>query len=178
MWSSGGTSPWRHVSRLHTPFVWNTTAGPMQLSHDFKEFIESLNANQVRYLVVGGYAMAAHGHPRYTKDLDVWIEVAPDNADRIVKALTDFGFRQLSISPSDFLDEGGVVQLGYPPHRIDVLTTATGVNFPDCYARKIRLPIDGIEIDFIDIERLVQNKKATGRMQDLADVEALGADLK
>lgn len=150
----------------------------MQLSRDFKEFIESLNANRVRYLVVGGYAMAAHGHPRYTKDLDVWIEVASDNADRIVQALTDFGFGQLALKATDFLDEGAVIQLGYPPHRIDLLTAATGVRFSDCYARKIRLPIEGIEADFIDIEGLLENKKATGRMQDLADVEALGQLLK
>lgn len=146
----------------------------MQLSRDFKEFIESLNANRVRYLIVGGYAMAAHGHPRYTKDLDVWIEVAPQNAERVVQALKDFGFGQLDFNASDFLDEGVVVQLGYPPHRIDLLTAATGVRFTDCYARKIRLAIDGIEADFIDIGGLLENKKATGRLQDQADVEALG----
>ncbi|MGQ0621841.1 MAG: hypothetical protein ACT4QA_18295 [Panacagrimonas sp.] len=104
----------------------------------------------------------------------MWIEIAPENAARIVQALTDFGFGQLDFKASDFLDEGVVVQLGYPPQRIGLLTAATGVRFSDCYARKIRLAIDGIEVDFIDIDGLLENKKATGRLQDQADVEALG----
>lgn len=91
------------------------------LSKDFREFIASLNSNNVRYLVLGAYALAFHGHPRYTKDLDVWIAADPDNVSRVLKALDDFGFGDLGISAKDLSSSGMVVQLGYPPNRIDIL---------------------------------------------------------
>ncbi len=145
------------------------------LSKDFKEFIESLNKSDVRYLVVGGYAVAFHGHPRYTKDLDVWVELSPDNANRIVKALEDFGFGSLDIKAEDFLVGDQIIQLGFPPHRIDILTTLKGVTFEQCYQSKAHLEVDGVPINFIDVENLKRNKRATGRSQDLADVENLEA---
>lgn len=143
------------------------------LSPDFKEFIALLNRNDVRYLVVGGYAVAAHGHPRYTKDLDVWIEISPGNADRVLHALDQFGFGALGMEKKDFLSEGQVIQLGYPPHRIDLITSATGLRFEDSYAAKVQVVLDGEPIDFIDLENLKRNKRATGRFQDLADLEKL-----
>ena len=143
------------------------------LSPDFKEFIALLNKNDVRYLVVGGYAVAAHGHPRYTKDLDVWVDVSPGNADRILRALDQFGFGALAVEKEDFLSEGQVIQLGYPPNRIDLITAATGLRFEDCYRAKVQVAIDGEPIDFIDLENLKKNKHATGRFQDLADLENL-----
>ena len=143
------------------------------LSKDFKEFIELLNENDVRYLVVGGYAVALHGHPRYTKDLDVWIELSPDNAIKILAALKDFGFGSLDLKPDDFLESNQIIQLGYPPHRIDILTTLTDLKFEDCYEAKVKVEIQGLHIDFIDIENLKKNKRATGRPQDLADAENL-----
>ena len=143
------------------------------LSKDFKEFIELLNENDVRYLVVGGYAVALHGHPRYTKDLDVWIELSPDNAIKILAALKDFGFGSLDLKPDDFLESNQIIQLGYPPHRIDILTTLTDLKFEDCYKAKVKVEIQGLHIDFIDIENLKKNKRATGRPQDLADAENL-----
>ena len=143
------------------------------LNKDFKEFIELLNANSVNYLVVGGYALAAHGHPRYTKDLDVWILIDPDNARNILKALSDFGFLELELSESDFLTPENVIQLGYPPNRIDILTQATGVDFDTCYPERVQVDIDGVTVNFIDLENLKKNKRATGRLQDLADVEKL-----
>ncbi len=143
------------------------------LSKDFKEFIELLNEHKVRYLVVGGYAVAFHGHPRYTKDLDVWIDLSPENADNIIKALEKFGFGSLGLKPGDFLESNQIVQLGYPPNRIDILTTLKKINFQDCYTARVEVEIQGVKINFIDLENLKQNKRATGRPQDLADAESL-----
>ena len=143
------------------------------ISKDFKEFIALLNSHQVKYLVVGGYALAFHGHPRYTKDLDVWILVDPINAHNVIEALKDFGFASLGLNEKDFLTPNTVVQLGQLPHRIDILTTATGIEFANCYPHKQEVVIDGVSISFIDLENLKRNKRATGRHQDLADVEKL-----
>jgi len=143
------------------------------LSRDFVEFIELLNSNSVRYLVVGGYAVALHGHPRYTKDLDVWIQRSPDNAQNLLKALAAFGFGAVDITEEDLLKENYVIQLGYPPNRIDLLTSIKGVDFDVCYTSKIQAEVSGIPIDFIDIDNLKKNKLASGRPQDLADVENL-----
>jgi len=145
----------------------------MMLSKDFIEFIELLNAHNVRYLVVGGYAVALHGHPRYTKDLDVWIELSPKNAENIINALEEFGFGSLGLKPEDFLERDQIIQLGYPPNRIDILTTLKDIQFNDCYKEKVEIQIQGIKINFIDLENLKLNKRATGRPQDLADAENL-----
>ena len=146
------------------------------LSRDFKEFIESLNANNVRYLVVGGYAVALHGYVRYTKDLDVWIEPKIQNANNVLNALTAFGFGSLDITANDFLEEGNIIQLGYPPNRIDLITSLKALMFENCYPERVQVDIQGVLIDFIDIENLKTNKKATGRPQDLADLENLTTD--
>jgi hypothetical protein len=143
------------------------------LSKDFIEFIELLNENRVKYLVVGGYAVAFHGHPRYTKDLDVWIELSPDNANKILDALKKFGFGSLGLKSEDFLESDQIIQLGYPPNRIDILTALKDLKFKDCYKTKVKVEIRGLQINFIDIENLKKNKRATGRSQDLADVENL-----
>jgi len=143
------------------------------LNRDFKEFIQSLNDNNVRYLVIGGYAVAIHGHPRYTKDMDVWIAMDATNAANIVKALKQFGFASLGLQEADFLQPDQIIQLGYPPNRIDMITTASGIDFETCYADRIQEEIDGIQVNFIDRENLLRNKKAVGRHQDLADVESL-----
>ncbi len=143
------------------------------LNQDFKEFIQSLNDNHVRYLVVGGYAVALHGYPRYTKDLDLWIEAAPENSANIVKALDQFGFGSLDLTADDFLEPDTVIQLGYPPSRIDLITSASGVIFEDCYNSKVEIEIEELVINFIDIENLKKNKRASGRAQDIADLENL-----
>jgi hypothetical protein len=143
------------------------------LNQDFKEFIQSLNDHSVRYLVVGGYAVALHGHPRYTKDLDVWIEMSAENAARVVKALEQFGFGSLGLKEEDFLVADQVVQLGQPPNRIDLLAAASGVNFETCYRSRLSVEVDGVPIAFIDLENLRKNKQASGRLQDLADLENL-----
>lgn len=143
------------------------------LNRDFKEFVALLNQHEVKYLIVGGYALAVHGHPRYTKDLDVWISADTGNAGNMINALRDFGFSTLDISEQDLLTPGVVVQLGYPPSRIDILTRAAGVDFDTCYAAKTVLEINGVTVNFIDVANLIKNKKAVGRLQDLADVEFL-----
>jgi hypothetical protein len=148
-------------------------AGMMELSPDFKEFFESLSKHNVRYLVVGGYAVAFHGHPRYTKDIDVWIEATPDNAEKLVNALQDFGFTSLGLQTDDFLHAGHTIQLGVPPNRIDLLTSVLALDFEKCFSSKVDAKVAGLTVYFIDLEHLKQNKRAVGRFQDLADLENL-----
>jgi predicted nucleotidyltransferase len=143
------------------------------LNQDFKEFIKSLNDKQVHYLVIGGYALAFHGHPRYTKDLDIWVEMTNDNAEHIIEALQEFGFGSLPLEKKDFLAPNQMIQLGYPPSRIDLLTSADGVDFESCYQARVTTEIDGQTVYFIDLENLKKNKRATGRAQDVADLEKL-----
>lgn len=143
------------------------------LNQDFKEFIQFLNDNHVRYLVVGGYAVALHGHPRYTKDIDIWIEISPENANNLIHALEAFGFGSLGLKSEDFVTPDQIIQLGYPPNRIDLLTTIDGVNFEICYPLRVEVMIDNIVVNFIDLDNLKKNKRASGRMQDLADLENL-----
>lgn len=145
----------------------------MHLDRDFSEFIASCVAHDVRFLVVGGYALAAHGHPRFTKDLDVRVWVDRVNADRLLAALDQFGFGGLGLTSDDFLDEDVVVQLGYAPKRIELLTTIDGVQFEDCWDRRISIDLDGVPVPFISPEDLITNKLASGRPQDAADVAAL-----
>lgn len=145
----------------------------MVLNPDFRNFIKSLNDNGVRYLVVGGYAVALHGHPQYTKDVDVWIQLDEENANRMVQALADFGFGSLELGTEDFLVPEQIVQLGYAPTRIDILTTLPGVEFETCYASRVEVGLAELTVNFIDLESLKQNKRASGRYQDLADLENL-----
>lgn len=143
------------------------------ISKDFKEFIELLNSHSVKYLVVGGYALAFHGHPRYTKDIDIWIWVDHKNTDKLMSVLDEFGFSSLGLQQADFQQPGYVIQLGHQPNRIDILTSVTGLDFSDCYPLKEQLELEGLTINFLDKESLKKNKLAVGRFQDLADLENL-----
>ena len=145
----------------------------MTIAPDFSEFAACLNGREVRYLVVGGYAVAFHGHPRYTKDLAVWIERTPENVRRLLSGLGDFGFGAVGLVEADFLEPEQVIQLGYPPLRIDPLTSLVGVAFAPCYERREVLKVEDVELPFIDLEGLRANKRASGRHQDLADLENL-----
>jgi predicted nucleotidyltransferase len=156
-------------------FVRSIISGGTVLNQDFKEFVQSLNDNQVRYLIVGGYAVAFHGHPRYTKDLDVWVERSPSNAERIVRALEQFGFGSLGLTDSDFIQPNQIIQLGHPPCRIDLLTTLSAVDFETCHQARLETEVDGVKVNFIDLENLKTTKRAAGRHQDLADIENLEA---
>ncbi len=146
----------------------------MVLNQDFREFIQLLNKNKVRYLVIGGYAVAFHGHPRYTKDIDFWIGPSEANTKKLIKALSEFGFGSLDLRAEDFQEPNTIVQLGYPPNRIDLITSPKDVDFKICWKNRIKIEIEGTTINFIDLENLKKNKKATGRFQDLADLENLG----
>jgi predicted nucleotidyltransferase len=148
-------------------------AGKLTLNQDFKEFIQSLNDNGVRYLIVGGYAVALHGHPRYTKDIDVWLWLNEQNAAQMMKALEQFGFGSIGLKAEDFIEPDQIIQLGYPPARIDMLTTLPGVDFEECYPSRVEVEIEGLKMNFIDLESLKKNKRASGRAQDLADLENL-----
>ena len=145
----------------------------MTIAPDFREFAACLNAREVRYLIVGGYAVAFHGHPRYTKDLDVWIDRTPKNVELLLQGLDDFGFGSLGLTAEDFLEPDHVIQLGYPPLRIDLLTSLVGVTFSECYGDRVGLDIEGVALPFIGLACLRANKRASGRHQDLADLENL-----
>ncbi|PKO02449.1 MAG: hypothetical protein CVU43_08000 [Chloroflexi bacterium HGW-Chloroflexi-5] len=142
-------------------------------NQDFKEFFESLNNNHVRYLVVGGYAVAFHGHPRYTKDIDIWVERSRENSRALILAIEQFGMGSLGLMEEDFLLPDQVIQLGCPPDRIDILVSITGVDFSECYPNRLEVILNDVKINFIDLEHLKQNKKASGRLQDLADLKKL-----
>lgn len=124
-------------------------------------------------MVVGGYAVALHGHPRYTRDIDVWIEMCAENASNVVRALDQFGFGSLELREADFLTPGQVMQLGQPPNRIALLCTASAVSFADCYESRVTVEVDGVPVNFISLKDLRKNKAASGRHQDLADLENL-----
>ncbi|NBC07958.1 MAG: hypothetical protein GVY26_12265 [Bacteroidetes bacterium] len=145
----------------------------MIINKDFREFIELLNEHEVKYLVIGGYAVSMHGYPRYTKDVDFWIWMDTGNISNLIEAIKDFGFDSLDLDEEDFLDPDNIIQLGYEPNRIDLLVQVEGVDFIDCYKNKLQLEIEGLLIDFISIGDLITAKKASGRLQDLADVEHL-----
>ena len=146
------------------------------LTPDFKEFAALLNSNHAEYLVVGGYALAAYGHPRYTGDLDFWIGANEANAHKVLAALAQFGFAGLGIDLADLSTPGQVIQLGFPPGRIDLLTSIDGVDFDVCYARRMVQKIDDLDIAFIGLEDFKANKRASKRLKDLADLAQLEGD--
>lgn len=143
------------------------------LSRDFKEFAELLNSAGVEYLVVGGYALAAHGHPRYTGDFDIWLRITPDNVARALDALARFGFGALGLKPADFEPPGAMVQLGYPPGRIDLLSGIDGVDFDACWQRRMVVDVAGLRLPVLGLEDFKTNKRAVGRPKDLADLASL-----
>jgi len=145
----------------------------IRLPPDFKEFLKLLNAHKVEYLLIGGYAVGYHGYPRATADMDIWIAVNRANADRIVAALKEFGFDPPELSPELFLKEWQIIRLGVPPVRIEIATTISGVDFTECYAQRVVDVMDGVKVNLISLNHLKINKKASGRHQDLADLENL-----
>ena len=145
----------------------------MDLEGDFKEFVELLTARNVRFLVVGGFALAAHGLPRTTNDLDVWIWTDEGNAEAMASALVEFGFGSLNIPASDFVKPNLVLQLGYEPDRIDVLTSIDGVDFDQAWEHRIEVVVDKTPVPVISKMHMVINKWVAGRPQDLVDLEKL-----
>ena len=145
----------------------------MTVAKDFEEFFASFNKAGVKYLIVGGYAFALHAHPRYTGDMDVFVRAAEENAHRVMEALLDFGFIVSSLSWRDFAAPGKVVQLGQPPLRIDIMTAIDGVAFDEAWARRVDAHYGDQPVPFISKADLIANKRATGRKQDLLDLESL-----
>jgi hypothetical protein len=143
------------------------------LNKDFKEFAGLFRSRQVEFLIVGGYALAAYGHPRFTGDLDFWIGSDEANARKVLAVLNDFGMGSLGIGLADLTQPGQVIQLGYPPGCIDLLTSIDGVDFATCYAQRLTMMMDGVSLDFIGVEDFKKNKIATGRLKDLADLQTL-----
>ena len=145
----------------------------MVLDSNFKEFIQSLNANGVKYLVVGGFAVAYHGYPRYTKDIDFWIWASPENASRILQTIRDFGFGTLGLTEIDFLNPANIIQIGQEPNRIDLILDLEGMDFEDCFQLRQEVVFEGIPINFIDYDNLIKSKRLAGRRKDLLDVDEL-----
>lgn len=145
----------------------------MKPSKDFEEFFELLNENNVKYLVVGGYAFAVHAEPRFTKDLDIFIDRNPENATKLIKTIQDFGFGSVELTEDDFLNPGYVIQLGQPPYRIDIMSDISGVTFEDAWKNKVIGTYGEQEVNFIGKEELRKNKRAAGRKSDLEDLDRL-----
>jgi len=143
------------------------------MNPDFVDLLRAFAAADVRFLVVGAYALAFHGRPRATGDLDVWIEASEQNAPRVMRALAAFGAPLLDVSVTDFASGGIVYQIGLPPGRIDILTQLTGLVFDEAWPDRERGRFGDVEVDFIGRDAFIRNKKATGRTRDLVDVEDL-----
>jgi len=142
-------------------------------SPDFRELLTLLNKNKVRYLVAGGYAVNFYGYIRNTGDIDIWIDNSDENAELVIKTLLEFGFTFSNLEKEDFIQPGGFIQLGYPPYRVDIITSVDGLTFSEAYENKKVETVDEIKINWISLEDLKKNKKASGRYKDLDDLEKL-----
>lgn len=143
------------------------------LKQDFKEFIELLNSTGVKYVIIGAYATAFHGAPRYTGDIDFLVEPSPANAASVMKVLVQFGLGTLGLKAADLTVPDQVVQLGTPPTRIDILTSISAVEFEEAYRTKVDAKLDGVPVSYIARDLLIRNKKATGRPKDAGDADIL-----
>jgi hypothetical protein len=146
----------------------------MEVQPDFRDLLELFNAHQVEYMIVGGYALAFHGAPRYTGDIDIFVKPTSENARRILTALDDFGFGSLGLTVEDLESLDNVVQLGVPPVRIDLITSLTGVSWEDAFLDCVDGKYGELPVKYIGFDELISNKRATGRKKDLSDLEALG----
>jgi len=142
-----------------------------QLPEEFKEFIQCLNSNNVRYLLVGGWAVGIYGHPRATKDIDFLFSIDQQNLNKLSEALLAFGAPPIDLE--SFKEKGYVIRIGSSPIQIDIINDADGIDMDDCYNRKQTINVDGITVNIISKEDLIKNKKASGRNSDIADVEKL-----
>ncbi len=148
----------------------------MEVQPDFRDLLELFSAHAVEYVIVGGYALAFHGAPRFTADLDILVKGSPENAQRILSALAEFGFKSVGLKADDFQDPEKVVQLGVPPVRVDILTSLTGVSWEEAFSGRIQGRYGNVTVHFLGRDQLIDNKRALGRKRDLADLEALGEE--
>jgi hypothetical protein len=145
----------------------------VESTKDFEELLECFQRHEVRFVIVGAYALAHHAKPRYTKDLDIFVEATGVNGARIVKALEEFGFGGLGISESDFSAPGRILQLGVPPNRVDIMTTIDGVSFGEVWEGRVHGAYGAASVAYIGYDDLIRNKSAAARPQDLADLQTL-----
>lgn len=150
----------------------------MTLAQDFEDFVRLLNEHNVEYMVVGGYALAFHGKPRYTGDLDIWINISEANARKMLSVISDFGMAELGFEKNDFLQPGYISQIGYPPLRIDILNTIDGVKFEDACKNALTIEEGDLKIAYIGLDDLLANKISTGRKRDIADVKEIKKALR
>jgi len=148
----------------------------MEVQPDFKELLELLNAHKAEFIIVGAYALAFHGVPRFTGDIDIFVKPAPENAEKILAALEEFGFVSLNLTISDFQDPDKVVQLGIAPVRVDLITSLTAVSWQEAFSGKVQGTYGDVPVYYLGRKEFLSNKKALGRKKDLADIEALGED--
>lgn len=144
-----------------------------ELPQDFKEFLRLLNDLEVKYLLIGGYAVGYYGYPRATADMDIWIAVAPDNAQSVLSAFHQFGMKSPDLTAETFQLDDKIIRMGLPPMRIEIMTSIDGVVFEDCFPRRQMIELEDIEVPMISLEDLKKNKKASGRHKDLDDLEHL-----
>jgi len=145
----------------------------LELPKDFKEFLRLLRAHDVKYLLIGGWAVGHHGYPRSTDDLDVWIAISQANAERTVKVFREFGFDVPELSTALFLQPDQIVRMGIEPVRIEVMTSISGVRFEECYLERLETMLDNQPVSLISLRHLRLNKKASGRLKDMSDLENL-----
>ncbi len=145
----------------------------MVLDKNFKEFIKLLNENDVKYLVVGGFAVAFHGYPRYTKDIDFWVWANPENADKVLKTIQDFGFGMLGLNKEDLLEESNIIQIGHEPNRIDLILDLEGLSFETCFAQRQDSEFENLLIHFLNLDDLVKTKLLSKRLKDKVDAQTL-----
>jgi hypothetical protein len=143
------------------------------LNEDYKDMLRALCAENVKFILVGAYALAAHGYPRATMDIDIWVMPSPQNAESVLQALRRFGTPLHNLTKEDLENDETIFQIGVAPRRIDIITAASGLEFEKTYARSLIVNIEGIEVHIPSLEDLIANKRATGRTKDLADAEAL-----
>jgi len=147
--------------------------GTSLLPPDFKDFLKLLNSKQVEYLLIGGYAVGYYGYSRATADMDIWVSIHRRNAEKMVEVLREFGFGVEGLSAELFLKENNVIRMGVPPLRIEILTTISGVGFEECYKERTIDTLDEVGVNLISLKHLRANKKASGRLKDLTDLEYL-----
>jgi predicted nucleotidyltransferase len=145
----------------------------INLEKDFADFVSLCNKHMVQYIVIGGYAVSVHGYPRSTKDLDICIKSDRQNADKMISVLQEFGFGTLNIIAEDFMKKDFIMQLGYPPLRIDILNELNGMDFDEVYKNRRVVQLDSLSVNFIGYNELIMLKKMAGRPQDIADVKKL-----
>jgi hypothetical protein len=145
------------------------------LNEDYKDMLQALVDEKVKFLLVGAYALAAHGYPRSTMDIDIWVMPVSENADAVLRALRRFGAPLHNLTRSDLEKEGTVFQIGVAPRRIDIMTAASGLQFEESFSRAMAVEIEGIRVHIPSVADLIRNKRASGRTKDLADAEALEA---